>query len=112
MVVCKRRFAVQAKKVILTMSKLRQSVEYFEFVEYFKLFDSMIKPILTYGSEIGVYEISETIENVQIIFYKKYLKLPNCTLNALAVGECGRYVIDIDYFTRCIKHWLRLVEWI
>ena len=58
----------------------------------------MIKPILTYGAEIWGFEESSYIENVQNIFCKKYLKLPTCTTNALACGECGRYSLYVDYF--------------
>ena len=46
----------------------------------------------------------------KIIFVKKYLKLPTCTTNALACGECGRYPLYVDYFCKCIKYWLRLTR--
>ena len=106
----KEGLAVQARKAILTMSKLQHAVGYFDFVEYFKLFDSMVKPIFIYGSEIWGYEMSDIIENVQIVLCKKYLKLPTCMFKASALGECGRYPLYVDYFTRCIKYWLRLTR--
>ena len=70
----------------------------------------MIKPILTYGAEIWGFQESSFTENVQNNFCKKYLKLPVCTTNAFACGECGRYPLYVDYFCKCIKYWLRLTR--
>ena len=72
------------------MSKIQSSIGYFEYEEFFKLFDSMVKPFFTYGAEIlGFEESSYYIGNVQNKFCKKYLKLPTCTTNAIACYECG-----------------------
>ena len=43
--------------------------------EYFTIFDSMVKPILMYGSKIWGTEYSETVERVQDKFCKDYLIL-------------------------------------
>ena len=42
----KEGLSIQAKRGIITMSKLKNAIGYFEYHEFFKLFDSMIKPIL------------------------------------------------------------------
>ena len=70
----KKSLATQAKRAIITMSKLQSAIGYFEHQEFFKLFDSIIKPILTYGAEIWGFEESSCIKNVQNQFCKKYLK--------------------------------------
>ena len=64
----------------------------------FKLFDTMVKPILCYGAESRGFEIAENIEKVHDQFCKRFLKLPQCTFNAFARGECGRYPLFVDYF--------------
>ena len=56
------------------MLKLQGSVCDFGYPELFKLFDNIIKPILLFGSEIWGFEISDTIENVQDNFCKRFLK--------------------------------------
>ena len=106
----KHNLAVQARKSIISMLKLQSSVGYFGYPELFKLFDTMIKPILLYGSEIWGFEISDTIENVQDNFCKRFLKLPKNTFHEIARGECGRYPLYVDYYCRCIKYWIRLTR--
>ena len=49
----KHNLVAQARKSIISMLKFQSSVGYFGYPELFKLFDTMIKPILLYGSEIG-----------------------------------------------------------
>ena len=58
--------------------KLQSSIGYFGYSDLFKLFDTMTKPIILYGSELWGFEISDTIENVQDNFCNGFLKLnPN-----------------------------------
>ena len=70
----KHNLAAQARKSIVCKS----SVGYFVYPELFKLFDTMIKPILLYGSEIWGFKISDTIENVQDNFCKRFEITPKC----------------------------------
>ena len=52
----------------------------------------MIKPILCYGGEIWSWGLGVDIENVHDNFCKKVLKLPPCTFNVFARGECRRFL--------------------
>lgn len=106
----KKVLATKARKSIISLYKLQFNIGYFDYSELFKLFDTMVKPVLLYGSEIWGFEISETIENVHDQFCKRYLKLPLHTTHILARGECGRYPIYIDYYCRCIKYWIKLTR--
>ena len=40
------------KKSVVLLVKMQSAVGYFDHTEMFKLFDTMIKPILCYGAEI------------------------------------------------------------
>ena len=102
--------AIQAERSIMSMLKMQHSVGYFEFSELFKLFDTMIKPILLYGSEIWGFEVSDTIENVQNTFCKRFLKLPRNTFHEVARRECGRYPLYVDYYCRCIRYCIKLIR--
>ena len=106
----KRSLASQARRSIISMIKLQSSVGYFNYTEIFKLFDTMIKPVLIYGSEIWGFEISDIIENVQDNFCKRFLKLPQNTFHEIARGECGRYPLYVDYYCRCIRYWIKLTR--
>ncbi|MEW8545659.1 MAG: reverse transcriptase family protein [Candidatus Thiodiazotropha sp.] len=102
--------ATQANKSIISMLKMQHSVGYFDYDEYFKLFDTMIKPILCYASEIWGYQYSNAVERVHDQFCRKFLKLPSNTANIFVRGECGRWPLYIDYFCKCIKYWIRLMR--
>ena len=64
----------QAKKAIISMIRLQNSVGYFEMNELFKLFDTMVKTILLYASEIWGYEYTKKMElymnNYKVSMYK------------------------------------------
>jgi len=66
----------------------------------FKLFDSMIVPILTYGSEIWEFKEAEEIERIQIQFCKCFLGVNSTVNNAMVLGECGRLPLSIVYHTK------------
>ena len=78
--------------------------------DIFKLFDSIVRPILCYGSEIWGYEYSQTIEKVQSKFCKRYACLHKNTADFLALSECGRYPLAVTYMTQCVKYWVRLIQ--
>lgn len=73
----------------------------------FKLFDSMVKPILCYGAEIWGNEFKNRIEQVHAKLCKKYCNLSNKTSTVFALGECGRMQLCIPYMTKGIKYWLK-----
>ena len=68
----KHNLAAQARKSIISMLKLQSSVGYFGYPELFKLFDTIIKPVFLYGSEIWGFEISDKLKMFKIIFVKGF----------------------------------------
>ena len=50
---------MQAKKAISSILCYQKHFGYFQPVDVFKLFDTMVKPIACYGSEIWGYKFSE-----------------------------------------------------
>ena len=106
----KTKLANQANKAIISMSKMQRFVGYFDYAEYFKLFDSMIKPILSYAAEIWGYEKSYIIEQVHNQYCRKFLKLPSNTANVFVRGECGRWPLYVDYLCKCVKYWSKLTR--
>ena len=70
----------------------------------FKLFDTLILPILTYGSEIWGYENTKQLEKLHLQFCRNILAVRTTTPNCMTYGELGRTPIDI----LCIK--LRIVN--
>ena len=62
----------------------------------FKLFDTLILPILTYGSEIWGYENTKQLEKLHLQFYRNILGVRTTTPNFMTYGELGntyRYIM-------------------
>jgi len=77
---------------------------------FFKLFDSQIQPILTYGSEVWGLTVNQTvIERVHLSAMKRFLCVTQKTPKHVIYGELGRYPLFVNTYAKCIKFWLRLV---
>ena len=95
---------------------------------FLRLFDSLLKPIILYGSEIwGTYKtqkkgingdfvtpkISSDIISVDKFvnkFYKTLLGIPNTSSNIGVHMELGRLPIKLDIHTSMLKFWFRLIS--
>ena len=71
-----------------------------------KLFDSLVEPILLYGSEVWGYENLVTLERVHLQFCKRILNLRLSTPNFMVYGELGRHPLNI----RVISVWCKLIQ--
>ena len=106
----KTKLAAQAQKAIMQIQSYQRQHGYLLQNELFKLFDSLVKPILCYAVEIWGYEHSDIIDSVQIVFCKRFLGVNNSTNNCMALGECGRLPLSVTYQTKCIKYWCKLIH--
>lgn len=68
-----------------------------------KLFDSMVEPILLYGSEIWGFENLKNIEQVHLSFCKRILKVRSTTPNYMVYGELGRFPLEIKVKLRTVS---------
>ena len=75
-----------------------------------KIFDTSVKPILCYGSQIWGYQYVDKIEKVHIQFCKKICYLSLNTCDSFALGGCGRLPLCTTYMPNCIKYWLGLIR--
>ncbi|CAC5394479.1 unnamed protein product [Mytilus coruscus] len=72
----------------------------------FKLFDSMVAPILYYGTEL--WNTVKDIETVQSKFCKWLLGMGQKINKHIARGECGRHELYVNYVCKPIKYFLHL----
>ena len=100
----------QALKAISNIYRYQRNFGRFNPKDMFKLFDTMVKPILCYGSEIWGFTYSEVIEKTHIRFCKRYCSLSPNVADFFALGECGRLPLCTTYMSNCIKYWLRLLR--
>ena len=68
----KHNLASQARKSIILMLELQSSVGYFGYPEFFKLFDTIIKPILLYGQKYWGLKYLIKVKMFKIIFVKGF----------------------------------------
>ena len=74
------------------------------------LFDTMIVPILLYGSEIwGVYDYKE-VDKLHIKFCKNILGVRKQTSNYAVYGELGRFPLSVIAKERSLKFWLKITK--
>ena len=70
----------------------------------FKLFDSLVLPILLYCCEIWGFEKLEDIEQVHLTFCKKNLCVNKSTPNFMIYGELGRFPLMYKIYSRIINY--------
>ena len=99
----------RAKKCISAIVKLLWSVcEHSPSVVY-KLFDSEIQLILTYGSEIwGLSSDQKYLERAHLSALKRCIGVSPKSPRHLIYGETGRYPLSLNTYSRCIQFWLRI----
>ena len=74
-----------------------------------KLFDSMVEPILLYGSEVWGFENIKIIEQVHLSFCKRILKVRSSTPNYMVYAELGRFPLEIPVKIKMISFWRKLL---
>ena len=74
-----------------------------------KLFDTMIAPILLYGSEVWGFENCDIIEAYHFKFCKVMLHLKPSTPKVMVYGELGRFPMQIFIQSRMINFWSKVV---
>ena len=75
-----------------------------------QLFDSLIEPILLYGSEVWGFENSAIVERVHLQFCKRILGVRKSTPNFMVYGELGRFPLDINIKLRMISFFNRIMK--
>ena len=74
-----------------------------------QLFDSIVIPILLYGSEVWGFVNISNVEKIQIRFYKLLLGLNVSVSNVVTFGELGKFPLRVLCKERILKYWLRLI---
>jgi hypothetical protein len=68
-----------------------------------KLFDSLVEPILLYGSEVWEFENTCSLEKNHLQFCKKILQVRATTPSYMIYGELGCYPLSIKIKLRMIS---------
>ena len=74
------------------------------------LFDKLVTPILLCGSEIWAYENNDIIEKLHLRYCEYILSVNKRTTSSMVYGELGRYPLNIEYTSKCILFWARIIS--
>ena len=79
----------QAEKTLYCVYKLIRKEALPLYIQLL-IFDSMIEPVLIYGSEVWWYENLKFIEQIHLKFCKRVLQVRKTPLNFMVLGEFAR----------------------
>ena len=104
-----KTLATQANKALFSLNSLFEKVS-LNVTEKLKLFDTMILPVLTYGSEVWGFHAAPDIERVHLKFIKRILGVRPQTTNAAVYGELGRVPLNVVHKERILKYWFKIIK--
>jgi hypothetical protein len=74
------------------------------------LFNSLVKPVALYGSEVWGAQHCNLADKLQLRFLKLALGLKKCTTSVMVRGETGCYPMYIDMTVRVLNYWIKLAQ--
>ncbi|MEW8546880.1 MAG: reverse transcriptase family protein, partial [Candidatus Thiodiazotropha sp.] len=104
-----KHLSEQASKALFALRKLFDS-NLLCIKDKLKLFDSLVQPILMYGSEIWGFHKADDIEKVHIKFLKQLLGVRRQTNNIAVYGELGRFPLFVLRKIRILKYWYKVIN--
>ena len=105
-----KTLAQQSRKAFMGIVKATRKIGMLPHNTFFKIFDTMILPILTYGSEVWGFEKHDSLERIHNYACRYFLGVAGNAPNVVVLGECGRYQIFLYTAKRCIKYWTKLLK--
>lgn len=97
----------QAMKALFSLNSLFDLLP-LHIPEKLKLFESMVMPILLYGSEVWGFHKAPDTERVYLKFLKQILNVRQQTPSAAVYGELGLFPLYVIRKIRILKYWFKL----
>ena len=104
----KRLYGVASRAMFSILSKSRSLP--LDIDTQLHLFNSMVVPIMMYGSEVWGYTDLKLIERLQLRFCKIILIVKKSTPNSMVLGELGVYPIELYIKNRMLSFWLKQIQ--
>ena len=99
-----------AHRAMFSLKCIFQKYKYLSPKIQLSLFNSMIKPILTYGCEIWGAQQAKILDVVHLKFLKYILGVRQSTPSSYVYGELGEYPLYIERHVRMINYWLKVIS--
>ena len=98
----------QTSKALFTLMRGATKLSFPKPALLCHLFDSLVRPVAEYGSEVWGHTHAEELEIILRRFCKFTLGVPGTTSNLACYGELGRSPWDIRRKVSIIQYWLRI----
>ena len=102
--------AGQAQKAVFKLNSCLYSFPDLAPKHVLDLFDKLVSPILSFGSEIWCFCKADKIERVHLQFCKTLLGVKQSTQNSFIYGELGRIPYQIQRYFSIIKYWFKVIN--
>ena len=76
---------------------------------YIEIFNTLIKPILLYGSEVYGINCVKSLETFYLKFLKRALCVKRSTNTCMALAETGQYPLTVDIQLNMVKLWIKIL---
>ena len=103
-------FASKAKGKVLDIIKTMWCIGSLNTYVFFRFFDSQVKPMLLYASEIWGLSRVANIESAHLFAIKRLLSVSDKTPNTMIYGESGRHPLYVHSTISAMKYWLKLLR--
>ena len=83
----------KARKAIFSLYRKTKAIRSLPPTAMFYMFDVLIRPILTYGSDVWGFNktVANTLDKVFLNYNRFILQVKATTCNAIVYGECGKF---------------------
>ena len=98
----------QVKKAAFALIAIMKRLNHPPIPVMLELYESMIKLIMCYGSEIWGFKEDKELERIELWFLRSILHLPNSAVGMAVRGELGQLPLYLWWKERLLNYWNRL----
>ena len=101
----------QSRKVIFSINRKLKCLRTLPATVMFYLFDALIRPILTYGSDVWGYSKAgvQVLDILFLNYIRCALQIKTTTCNPIVYGDCGRFPPSIYCHINVLCYYHRLL---
>jgi hypothetical protein len=105
-----KKLAASGQKAMFSLLKSFNQFNNLKVSFMYEMFEKLITPIITYGSEVWGFAPTQTIERLHLKFCKFILGVKTNTQNDFVYGELGILPLYIKCYISMLKYWLKIVH--
>jgi len=102
--------ANQASKSLFKIKSFTQVIPNLKVDIKMYLFDTLVTPILLYGSEVWGQHDCQSYESIQTKYCKNASGIPYSATNNSTRAELGRFPLQIKVYKKMISYWFKILQ--